>query len=145
MTYYIPEQHKKCVQELVGKTVVGIDIAGEESALRFRCQDRSVVIWAVYGDCCSESWWADAFELNSLRNSCVVSAEVLEMPELPDDDTRTRQEYDEVYGFKIKTWKGETKLAFRNSSNGYYGGEMTLAEKDDKYTWREIEGNDWSA
>lgn len=40
---------------------------------------------------------------------------------------------------------GEATLAFRNSSNGYYGGWAGRGEDGDRWNWREIEENDWSA
>ena len=44
------------------------------------------------------------------------------------DDGRCRQEYDAAYGWKIATNKGYADIVFRNSSNGYYGGEINLMQ-----------------
>jgi hypothetical protein len=130
------------INALNGKTIEGIDVSDEERALRFRCADGSVVVWGTSGDCCSESWWADGFQLNALRGATVRGASAIEMPEPKDD--RTRQEVDEAHGVKVQTDRGVADLVFRNSSNGYYGGWAHL-DGDEGYEWREITGNDWRA
>jgi hypothetical protein len=130
---------------LIDKTIQGIDVGPEEAALRFRIMGGDPVVWETEGDCCSESWWADGFSLNQLRGARVKEVNTIEMPKLPDDDQRTRQEYDEVYGIELVTTKGVAKLVFRNSSNGYYGGWCGLGAADSAGPWKEIEGNDWSA
>jgi hypothetical protein len=130
------------LKALDGKTVVGIDVLDGESDLRFRCSDGSTVVWATEGDCCSESWWADAFELSALRGHTVRSAKEIKLPS-PDDD-RSRQEEDVAYGVEITTDRGVAKFAFRNSSNGYYGGWAGLGH-DSEGPWTELTGNDWRA
>lgn len=130
---------------VVGKEVVAVDVARAERALRFRCGDGTTVVWEAEADCCSETWWADGFSLNALRGAVVREAGSVELPDYDVNDGRGRQEDDEVYGVRIATDKGEAKLAFRNSSNGYYGGWAALAEDGDRFEWREITGNEWSA
>lgn len=75
-------------------------------------------------DCCSESWWADIVGTEALINQRVMGIEELEMPDVPEDDKRSRQEYDQAYGYRLKTRVGYVDLVFRNSSNGYYGGDL---------------------
>lgn len=140
MTY---SRYDQWMGALDGKTVVGIDVSDDEEAMRFRCEDGSVVVWATEGDCCSQSWWADGFHLNELRGATVLNVTSLEMPDPKDD--RTRQEVDEVYGLHVATNRGVAKLAFRNSSNGYYGGWAYVTEDGDRFKWREITDNDWQA
>jgi hypothetical protein len=130
---------------LEGKTVVGIDVSNGEDALRFRLADGSSIVWDTEGDCCSESWWADGFQLGSLRGATVRTVEQIDLPDYDVEDGRTRQEEDVVYGYRIDTDRGSATLAFRNSSNGYYGGWASVAEDGDRFQWREITENDWRA
>lgn len=132
---------------LLSQTVVGVDVSEDEHALRFRCADGSTVVWDTEGDCCSESWWADGVQLDSLRGGKVVSIEELEMPSLPYgvEDNRSRQESDQLYGYRVDTNKGSSQFIFRNSSNGYYGGWAMLGKDNEQFDWREISGNDWQA
>lgn len=130
---------------LDGRIVIGLDVSPEEAALRFRFSDGEAVVWETEGDCCSQSWWADGLQLNSLRGAAVTAAETIDLPDYDLDDGRTRQEEDSVYGVRITTDKGVTTLAFRNSSNGYYGGWAGLGGDAEGTDWREITGNEWSA
>lgn len=135
-------RYDEWTKALEGKTVVGVDVSQEERALRFRCADGSVVVWDTEGDCCSESWWADGFQLAALRGATVRAVEEIDMPEYNVEDGRTRQEEDSVYGVRIDTDKGTATFAFRNSSNGYYGG-LAMLGKDEGFEWREITTDDW--
>jgi hypothetical protein len=105
---------------LIGKTVNHLLVSADESQLVFET-DGGDVILDTEGDCCSETWFADVLGFDALIGSPVES--VYE-PELSDtDDGRTRQESDRFYGYKITTAKGVCDIIYRNSSNGYYGGE----------------------
>jgi hypothetical protein len=132
------------LDSLDGKTVIGLDVSDREESIRFRCADGSAVVWSTEGDCCSESWWADATGLDQLRGATVRGVRELELPD-PEDDGRTRQESDVVYGYAIDTDAGSATLAFRNSSNGYYGGSAGLGRNRDWHNWRELTGSEWSA
>lgn len=58
----------------------------------------------------------------------VTGVQDIEMPDLgqPDD------EYDVVayYGCKISTNKGDIVIDYRNSSNGYYGGNLAWPDEN---------------
>jgi hypothetical protein len=132
-------------ESLIGKEIVAIDVSRGEQALRFRCADGTAVVWDTEGDCCSESWWADGYSLSALRGATVRTASEIELPDYNVEDGRTRQEFDAAYGVRIETEKGGARFAFRNSSNGYYGGWAMLGTDGDGWEWREIPGNEWSA
>jgi hypothetical protein len=124
---------------LVGKTVSSLFVSENEQELRFETDDGDVGVWAE-GDCCSESWFADITGFDALIGSKVVSVEIVDMPDIEDD--RSRQEFDQAYGYKITTEKGICDIVFRNSSNGYYGGWAVPSEAEGatvKIT------DDWSA
>lgn len=142
MSYY---DNGKAFEALRGRRVLQIDVSDGEDAICFRCEHDVNVVWEVWGDCCSSSWWADGFNLNELRGEVVKEIQSIELPEYNVEDGRGRQEEDKVYGYEIKTDAGASKFVFRNSSNGYYGGDMELAEDRDSFNWRQIEGSDWSA
>ena len=104
--------------------------------------DEGNVGFHAWGDCCSESWFADLTGYDVLIDAQVISADAVEWAEAPPDDDRTRQEHDVIYGYKIKTTKGYADLIFRNSSNGYYGGALDNGDAPDATI--EIR-DDWSA
>lgn len=107
---------------LEGNVVRSVFVSDDQGYLKF-LTDKGEFTFAAYGDCCSESWFADIIGINTLFNQEVIITEEVSMAHVQQDD-RCRQEYDQFYGFKITTNKGVTDIIFRNSSNGYYGGSL---------------------
>jgi hypothetical protein len=112
------------MEELIGKEIAGLFVSVGEEILIFKHPDGTQTNYIAYGECCSETWFADIVGVEALLGQVVMTSEIIEMSEedqSPDDD-RCRQEYDSAYGIKLTTAKGYTDIIFRNSSNGYYGG-----------------------
>jgi len=158
------------MKELVGKVVTGIFVNEDESFLKFATTEGDILYHAE-GDCCSETWFADIiFSYHGVFDSSGVSilvseVEVLDIPEwmngLATKDGRCRQEYDQVYGYKLKfkrrTYYGNADedivIVYRNSSNGYYGGDCEFIKDENRHyfkeqldsaTWTQIT-DDWRA
>jgi hypothetical protein len=102
---------------LIGKTITKMMIAKDKQAILFITDEELIV--RTDGDCCSETW-VENIELPGFPAK-VLAVENLDMPDLgsPND-------YDviEYYGCKITTDKGDIVIDYRNSSNGYYGGNL---------------------
>ena len=129
---------------LVGRTIKAIVVERGERALAFDT-DKGALIWKARGDCCSEAWFSDIENVAALLGGTVVS--VVERDAKHDvEDGRSRQDYDEVYGYTITTNLGTSVIEFRNSSNGYYGGWCQEVEVDAAHfaDCRSIT-EDWSA
>lgn len=111
------------MQPIVGKTPASIWVNEGEDTLVLGCEEGALVC-DTDGDCCSETWWADAIGvLQYLRGTVVTGIREIEMTDSYNvDDGRTRQEEDSAYGVQVTTDQGAVDLVFRNSSNGYYGG-----------------------
>lgn len=110
---------------LVGRKVLKLFVGPREESLYFELDDGKVLYVDTEADCCSETWFADIVGVQALLGWEIRSVE--EMNVLGGDDTRTRQEYDRYYGFKITTMYGQCDFIYRNSSNGYYGGGINSA------------------
>lgn len=138
---------------LLGRVILKILMEPGEGRMRFLCEDGDRIDFVTSGDCCSETWFADIVGVEMLIGRPVTLAE--EVPDHPGDasDGRTRQECDSFYGFRIFTAKGCCDFVYRNSSNGYYGGDCDLVVNDvgasrygtrftlpgiDTTAWREI-------
>jgi hypothetical protein len=142
------------MKELVGKTIQSVLVNADESRLRFVCDDGPLT-FEVEGECCSNSWFADLIGYQALVGHRVADVHDVELTEgktppldVPSSDSltangRTRQGYDLLYGYVITTDAGRCTVAFRNSSNGYYGGSCGVTTADDP-SWKPIE-DDWSA
>lgn len=112
------------MDELLNKVIIRIDISTEgEHYLKVFTRDNSFYVLEACGDCCSESWFAEIINFKNLLGY-VESVEILELSNYNTKDGKCRQEYDSVYGYKITTQYGSGQIIFRNSSNGYYGGEL---------------------
>ena len=144
------------MKELVGKTIRSVVVNADQSMLRFVCDDGPVT-FKVSGDCCSGSWFADIVGYQALAGHTVREVEDVPLEEgkpAPDDvptsialtaKGRTHQDCDAIYGYVVTTEAGRCTIAFRNGSNGYYGGELEATTGEPAGTvWTPIT-DDWSA
>jgi hypothetical protein len=161
--------------QLGDRHLVSLAVDATQTVLRVETQypdlgaSASEFHYAVaHGDCCSESWWADILHGPSCYGARIYAVRELDLRELGSafyeavkthprllDPTRTRQEYDQLYGYELRTARGDVTLAFRNSSNGYYGGwaeHLTADGLADLARWRNapleftpITTDDWSS
>lgn len=131
------------MKELIGKKISGLRINEDQSILVFDT-DQGTVGYETYGDCCSESWFADITGVSAMLGGTVQTVEEVSMDGYNVEDGRTRQEYDEAYGYKLTTDKGYADIVFRNSSNGYYGGSIDPLRGEPPEGMTTIE-DDWHA
>ena len=113
------------MKQLIGKKITELRISADQSVLAFYT-DQGVIAYETYGDCCSETWFADITGVSALLGGTVQTADEVSMDGYNVEDGRTRQDFDEAYGVKLTTDKGYSDIVFRNSSNGYYGGSIGL-------------------
>lgn len=111
---------------LVGKTITDIYLADDRQAIRFDVKDGQPIIARCDGDCCSTTWIEDIINPEALFNNEVIQVFDIDLPESMQQVTKT-DNYEEVmeyYGCAIETSQGRCTIAYRNSSNGYYGGSL---------------------
>lgn len=109
---------------LEGRTILNIQIASDKLALRFET-DKGDVVAKVDGDCCSHTWIEEVEVLATLPCSVAAVEDLsLRKSECVDYDTI------QFYGCKITTDKGDITIDYRNSSNGYYGGDLWWPKED---------------
>jgi hypothetical protein len=132
---------------LVGKTINAVKIAKDREAMLFSMADGDCVV-RTDGDCCSHTWIEDV-ELPALGFPAkVLAVEDLDMPKGEKTKTENYEEEMQYYGCKIVTDRGEIVIAYRNSSNGYYGGSLSwpdeyhyggvFGQNDSKLDWQDI-------
>lgn len=131
------------MKELIGKKITGLRINEDQSLLVFDT-DQGPVGYVAEGDCCSESWFADITGVSALLGGTVQMVSEVDLDDYNVNDGRTRQEYDEVYGYKLTTDKGYADIVFRNSSNGFYGGALELLNGEPPENMTAIM-DDWQA
>lgn len=113
------------IKELVGKKIIRLQVDAIDQKFIIFETDMGNVCWGTYADCCSETWFADITGVSALIGGTVMNVEEMEV--YGKKDGRCRQEVDSFYGIKITTDKGYVDIVFRNSSNGYYGGNLIRA------------------
>ena len=52
------------------------------------------------------------------------------LDDVDTDDGLCTQEYDQAYGYCFLTEAGVCEVVYRNSSNGYYGGYLTVSQDE---------------
>jgi len=114
---------------LLDHSIKHIFIEPGEHTLAFVCEGGMVVEWEAEGDCCSETWFADILNPEAINSGGAVVLSVEEIPNIVAvDDGRGRQDSDQFYGVKITTVLGTCTIIYRNSSNGYYGGNYSESQ-----------------
>lgn len=120
------------------KRIIGIEIADDKKAMRFLVEGGDPIVAKADGDCCSSSW-IEHVELPALGFPAkVISVSDIDLPGASEDDYGSII----VYGLKIITDKGEIVIDYRNSSNGYYGGDLSWP--DDDYFYGGVHGQNIS-
>lgn len=127
---------------LVGEKLLKIEVDKDRQHLLRLTTDKDVYIFFTVGDCCSETWFADINGPSLVLNKTITKVKQLgvddyereeiskEMSSYNVDDGRTRQEKDQAYALVIDTDGGTLDIIYRNSSNGYYGGEICLLNNE---------------
>lgn len=137
---------------LLGKRVDKLEINSCNSHLLFTLEGGEQVCWFACGDCCSVSWFNDLENVEALVGQAVLEVTNLEMPDPRSTEEIEKEkdtgEYLQFYGVRLTTAKGDVIVAFRNESNGYYGGSIELSTPSrtgvKAETWKVLT-KDWSA
>ncbi len=119
--YYDASDEEK---SLKGERVLEVWQYGND-LIKFVCQSGKVLWWSAVGDCCSHSWF-EHVDFDAMKDAEVTS-------ELEDSGYACEDidEYDvlKTYQYTLKTTKGHCDVEMRNSSNGYYGGDIIAFER----------------
>jgi len=111
------------LEKLIGKTITDVEIP-DETTLIFQTTDGPVKYYSS-GDCCAQCFF-DELEVPDFGKSggLCSAADLGSWEEWPEgtDDTN-----EQCFG-KVDTTAGTITFTLRLNHNGYYGGEMSLAE-----------------
>lgn len=102
---------------------MGFFVNADKDAFMFKLKNGRSVPYATVGDCCSESWIEHTSGVKELIGSVITGVDEKNLGSADG----TRQEYDQKYSaiFKLDP-PGLFEIEYRNSSNGYYGGNIEL-------------------
>lgn len=114
---------------LVGLQVVSVWHNDQRGELFIETPGR----WFQYiaeGDCCSISWWYRFKGLAALIGHTVRAIAEGSLEGVDVEDGLCQQQYDGAYEYLLLTEAGACGVCFRNSSNGYYGGFLTVRQHE---------------
>jgi hypothetical protein len=125
---------------LINKNIVDVKIAADKEAMLFVTDGGERLVARVDADCCSHTW-IESVEMPALGLPfTILSCENLDMGREPEE---IDYDYIQYYGAKIITTKGEMVIDYRNSSNGYYGGDIVWP--GDEYFYGGVHGQNVSS
>lgn len=122
------------LKDLVGRKITRVYV--NQEYLKFDTDGPSYT-YSVDGDCCSHSYFYDFYGVaNLLENGKITEIKGVELhpTDLMIEDT---SDDIKVYGYQITTESERgygpvtAVFSFRNSSNGYYGGDISSCENRD--------------
>lgn len=128
------------VSEFIGKTIAEFKFTSR--VLEFTFKDGEPLRLYAKGSCCSSSWFEQISGEEALAPGAVVKKiEFIQLKDVIDNrEVEDKWDYIQFYGVKFVTNKGYADVDMRNSSNGYYGGYITLGE--DQYSVNAIYAKD---
>jgi hypothetical protein len=109
---------------MVGKTIMKVEMEEEHEVLRFTDSAGETYHYTLYAGCCSRTWIEHINGITQLLGHEVTGAALVPM----DTIERGSWEYIRCYSYRMTTQVGTFEVELRNSSNGYYGGELQYAE-----------------
>jgi hypothetical protein len=136
---------------LIGKTIEAVYLADDQQAIKFTVKDPTSdvlvdIVANADGDCCSHTWIENVENPEAIIGSPVLEAGSVDIGRADEGE----HGYDVIafYGFNISTVKGTCKIDYRNSSNGYYGGNLSwpddyyyggvFGQNNTKGVWRKL-------
>lgn len=125
-SYYFQPGEK--FHNLCDRPLKRVSLSKDKSTVTFSFLEGPDAVFGVEGDCCSHSWIEHVEfpgKKSELKDVCIVDVEEVNMDteEVKDDDDWVT-EHIQTYEARFKTPKGVIVLEYRNSSNGYYGGNI---------------------
>lgn len=119
------EEHKQIWAESIGKVIKSVTL-GQDDALRFVFTDESKIKIRDCGQsCCENRYMRTDDKLEEFAGAALLGAEIKEGPPIADNGYAH-----EVQFLEIKTSKGSFTMASHNEHNGYYGGFLLQAARE---------------
>ena len=111
-----------------GKIIGKFNFSKEKLSFNFTDGDKLDLY--AQGDCCSTSWFEQISGDEALvEGSILKNVEFIDLDKVIEVDDNGVLKH---YGVKFITSNGYADVDMRNSSNGYYGGVISINE-DDQY------------
>lgn len=118
------------MKDLNGLKINSLELSTDKTVLKINTDKGPIYLVAV-GDCCSSSWFEHISGTNNVIGGIINDFSHLDLYSNSfADENPGEYEHIQYYSTVIKTNKGQLELEYRNSSNGYYGGWLTIDETE---------------
>lgn len=132
---WVQEAREVPLSELVGKTVVKLDITTRRDEVRFLCSDKTAYELFHETECCEQVFLEDINgEISWLVGVPILMADESRGDTGCEKDRDTNPHYRWTF-YRFATRKGYVDLRFLGTSNGYYSEEMTFMRLPDGFDW----------
>jgi len=144
------------MHELVGKFITKIYLSEDQQCLRFKTSptfraseaNGGELEWTDGGDLvylldesgCSDSWFEDIEGVAFLLDAVVLAVRCIST----EDIKKTEENKDEIFGYAIKTTRGDASIIYRNSAGSFYGGHCALITSKSNICDERKITEDWS-
>lgn len=120
------------IEDMVGSRILGIKLNGLKDYLRVET-DKGPFNFVAVGGCCSTSWIEHLNGVKNVIEGVITEAPVIGHTDHIKEDGNREDDFNVTlhYITQLKTDKGTLDIEFRNNSNGYYSGWLTLDEDQD--------------
>lgn len=117
----------KTVEDMVGARILGIKLNGLKDYMRVET-DKGEFNFIAVGGCCSTSWIEHLNGIKNVIEGIVTVAPVIGHTDPVREHGNSDDDFNVTVDYitSIKTNKGMLDIEFRNNSNGYYSGWLTL-------------------
>ena len=114
-------------EQLIGETVQSFSLNPDRDQLTLTMKSGNTFVLETEGDCCSITW-IEHIDGEEALTGTIQQVNDIPMPGYGDVPTLHRPVVDVVgyYGLQIITNNGYSVIDYRNDSNGYYGGSISL-------------------
>jgi hypothetical protein len=114
-------------EKILNRKIVEIHKSSDGEKFDIEFED-GIQHFMVEGECCSRSWIEHMEFPSDIKGATLLSVHhsPITVTELAEYDIL------KVYETCFRTDKGDIILEYRNSSNGYYGGELIMLDDEGK-------------
>lgn len=116
---YLPD-----LDNLIGQKINSVVVSDDCELITFET-DTHKYIYEAEGECCSCSWVEEIEDIDNIIGQTIIK---IKKNGVKRGFEENEYECLDIMNYDIYTEKGICKIDFRNSSNGYYGGNLQISE-----------------
>jgi hypothetical protein len=117
------------IEAMIGATPIAMSVNEDRTRITIEMADGTAYHLDAEGDCCSNSWFENISGEHEFIGTVIVRIENVKAS-MPATVVEQDDKYIKFYGVKLHTTGGFLFIEYRNSSNGSYGGSLSVMQYD---------------